>query len=246
MDRPEQSKAVNSEQATVDKIPFISLSHISHSYPEGNSVHTVLRDVSLEMAEGEKLALLGRSGSGKSTLLNLVSGIDLPASGTVRIGGKDITGMNETARTLYRRRHIGFIYQFFNLVPSLTALENVAFILALNGVGKKESMAKSAALLSSMGIGDRCDKFPAQLSGGEQQRVAIARALVHAPAIVLADEPTGNLDAKTGAGVLETLLQMNQSTLLIVTHSLAVAKNADRIITLEDGNLSERDGDFAW
>lgn len=212
-------------------------------------MHGVLQDVNLSIARGEKLALLGRSGSGKSTLLNLISGIDRPDSGSIVVDGLDLTAMNEKSRTLFRRQHIGFIYQFFNLVPSLTALENIAFILELNSYPKIEIVERCMDLLKRLNLEDKANSFPSQLSGGEQQRVAIARALVHSPKIVLADEPTGNLDARTGSAMLETLqeiTQANRSSLLLVTHSLAVAKVADRIITLEDGIISERDGDFAW
>ena len=228
---------------------FISLDAVTHSYPEGDSRHTVLNNASLTIARHENVALLGRSGSGKTTLLNLIAGIDLPDAGRVIIDGNDMGLLNETGRTLFRRRHIGFIYQFFNLVPSLTALENVAFTLALNGVSDREAQDRSLAMLSRLGIANKGASFPSRLSGGEQQRVAIARALVHSPDIVLADEPTGNLDARTGEEVLAVLhevLAESGSALLQVTHSLAVAQTADRILTLEEGVIAERTGDFAW
>ncbi len=228
---------------------FITLSQISHSYAEGSLQHRVLEKVSLQISKNEKVALLGRSGSGKSTLLNLISGIDLPEQGTVTLNGHNISALNETRRTLFRRRHIGFIYQFFNLVPSLTALENVSLILELNGMGSASAREKSMALLSRLKVADKAASFPSRLSGGEQQRIAIARALVHSPEIVLADEPTGNLDAKTGEDVLQVLhdiLDESNSSLLLVTHSLAVARTASRVLTLENGAISERDGDFAW
>lgn len=211
--------------------------------------HTVLRDMHLEIGRGEKVALLGRSGSGKSTLLNLLSGIDLPDAGTITIDGRVINTLDETSRTLFRRRHIGFIYQFFNLVPSLTAVENVAFTLELNGIKGKDALARGLAMLDRLGVAGKADSFPSRLSGGEQQRVAIARALVHSPDLVLADELTGNLDAKTGEEVLAVLhdvLAERQSSLLLVTHSLAVANTADRIVTLEDGVITEQAGEFAW
>jgi putative ABC transport system ATP-binding protein len=241
---PEKNQ--NSDPQTT---PFIRLDSVSHSYIESDSLHKVLNKISLSVNHGEKVALLGRSGSGKSTLLNLISGIDLPDFGRIDFDGKDIVSLDETTRTLFRREHIGFIYQFFNLVPSLTAVENVALALELNGISSKQARERSLSMLDRLGIADRAQQFPTRLSGGEQQRVAIARALVHNPAIVLADEPTGNLDAKSGNDVLsllnETVLESG-SALLLVTHSLAVAQTADRVLTLEDGNISEQVGDFAW
>jgi len=228
---------------------FITLNQISHSYAEGSQQHRVLKKVSLQISKSEKVALLGRSGSGKSTLLNLISGIDLPEQGTVTLNGLNISSLNETRRTLFRRQHIGFIYQFFNLVPSLTAVENVALTLELNGMASATAREKSMELLSRLKVADKAASFPSRLSGGEQQRIAIARALVHSPDIVLADEPTGNLDAKTGEDVLQVLheiLAESKSSLLLVTHSLAVARTASRVFTLENGAISERDGDFAW
>jgi len=227
----------------------ISLKSVTHSYPEGGKLHSVLVEASLDVGPGEKVALLGRSGSGKSTLLNLVSGIDLPQAGSFTVDGRNIITLDETSRTLFRREHIGFIYQFFNLIPSLTASENVAFTLELNGVSGTDARERSLALLDRLGMMAKADSFPSRLSGGEQQRVAIARALVHSPGIVLADEPTGNLDARTGDEVLSVLhdiLDESRSAMLLVTHSLAVARTAGRIVTLEDGIISERMGDFAW
>ncbi|MFT5321885.1 MAG: putative ABC transport system ATP-binding protein [Pseudohongiellaceae bacterium] len=229
--------------------PLIALANVSHSYLEGGAPLKVLDHVSLDIQQSEKVALLGRSGCGKSTLLNLISGIDLPEQGAITIGGENICSLTETRRTLFRRNHIGFIYQFFNLVPSLTALENVALTLELKGVSAGQARDRSMALLSRLGVADKSASFPSRLSGGEQQRIAIARALVHSPEVVLADEPTGNLDAQTGAAVLEVLhdiLDESGSSLLLVTHSLAVARSANRIVTLEDGAISEREGDFAW
>jgi putative ABC transport system ATP-binding protein len=240
---------VDSQDSGAHIPPFIKLDSVTHSYSESDTVHTVLNKISVCVNHGEKVALLGRSGSGKSTLLNLISGIDLPDFGRIDFDGKDIVSFDETARTLFRREHIGFIYQFFNLVPSLTAVENVALALELNGISSKQARERSLSMLDRLGIADKAQQFPTRLSGGEQQRVAIARALVHNPAIVLADEPTGNLDAKSGNDVLnllnETVLE-SRSALLLVTHSLAVAQTADRVLTLEDGNISEQVGDFAW
>ena len=209
----------------------------------------VLQDVSINIAQGESVALLGRSGSGKSTLLNLISGIDIPDAGKVQVDDLDLTALNEHKRTLFRREHIGFIYQFFNLVPSLTARENIEFTLELNGFSASDISSRVTALMEELGIADKTKRYPAQLSGGEQQRVAIARALIHQPKLVLADEPTGNLDAHNGQSILRImhkLLKEHHSTLLLVTHSLEVANSADRIVTLENGYLQERDSGFAW
>jgi len=228
---------------------FIRLDGVTHSYQEAGNRHQVLRNIDLAIAGGEKVALLGRSGSGKSTLLNLVSGIDLPDSGTITLDGMVINTLDETRRTRFRRAQIGFIYQFFNLVPSLTAVENVALVLELNGITGQSARDQSIAMLARLGVAGKADSFPSRLSGGEQQRVAMARALVHAPGIVLADEPTGNLDARTGDQVLAVLHEVlgeRGSALLMVTHSLAVARTADRIITLEEGVITELAGDFAW
>lgn len=228
---------------------FIRISQLSHSYAEAGQRHEVLHEVSVDIAQGESIALLGRSGSGKSTLLNIISGIDSPDTGSVTLDGKKLTAMSEKQRTLFRRQHIGFIYQFFNLVPSLTAAENIALTLELNEVGETESRERVEEIMQTLEIADKASRYPGQLSGGEQQRVAIARALIHQPLIVLADEPTGNLDARTGQSILQilqTLSQEKQSTLMLVTHSLEVAKSADRILTLEDGKLLEQESDFAW
>ena len=250
MSQEDKPQATSSKpQADPDPHRFISVSAVTHSYIEGGERHVVLQDIHLDITRGEKVALLGRSGSGKSTLLNLLSGIDLPDAGTVSIDGQAINRLDETSRTLFRRRHIGFIYQFFNLVQSLTALENVAFTLELNGVRSSAAQTRSRAMLDRLGVAGKANSFPSRLSGGEQQRVAIARALVHSPALVLADEPTGNLDARTGEdvlGVLHAVLAESRSTLLMVTHSLAVAKTAGRILTLENGLVDEQAGDFAW
>ena len=239
----------DSQDSGSSATPFIKLDLVTHSYTESDSVHSVLNKTSLCLHHGEKVALLGRSGSGKSTLLNLISGIDLPDNGQIHFDGMDIVSLDETARTIFRRQHIGFIYQFFNLVPSLTAVENVALALELNGITGKLAREQSLNMLERLGIADRAQQFPTRLSGGEQQRVAIARALVHSPDLVLADEPTGNLDAKSGAEVLNLLnetVEDSGSALLLVTHSLTVAQTADRVLTLEEGNISEQVGDFAW
>lgn len=219
------------------KQPIISLNQVSKSYFEGNSRHLVLDSISAEFQEGECVALLGRSGSGKSTVLNLISGIDKPDTGSIYVQEKDITRLSEQERTLFRRSDIGFIYQFFNLIPTLTVLENVMLPLELNNQ-RDESLARS--LLDEISLLDRQDEYPDKLSGGEQQRVAIIRALVHDPLIVLADEPTGNIDRETGNQVItimERLIRKRNKTMILVTHSQEIASFADRHLLLENGVL---------
>jgi putative ABC transport system ATP-binding protein len=219
--------------------PVICLRRISKSYHEGGRQHQVLEALDLEVARGQALALLGRSGSGKSTLLNLVSGIDLADCGEILVAGHALHALAERQRTLFRRRNIGFVFQFFNLIPTLTVLENIQLPLELNGL---EDAGRARRLLADVGLTGREDQFPDVLSGGEQQRVAIARALVHEPALVLADEPTGNLDAETGERVIELLLERVRErgkTLLVATHSLEMARRADRVLRIEGGRLAE-------
>ncbi|WP_428623069.1 ABC transporter ATP-binding protein [Sedimenticola sp.] len=228
--------------------PLLVVEQLFHSYQEGGDNRPILNGIDLQVSAHECIALLGRSGSGKSTLLNMLAGIDTPQSGRIRVLGKDINALSELDRTLLRRRHIGFVYQFFNLIPTLTIAENVGLPLELNGMKEPEISRLVGFILSDIGLGDRWNAFPDQLSGGEQQRVAIARALIHNPSIVLADEPTGNLDAETGDKILGILLGLSKQlkrTLIIVTHSLEVAKRADRILTLNDGVLSEQ-GEIHW
>ena len=225
--------------------PAVELRHVTKSYREGEAERVVLRDVSITIASGEIVVLVGRSGSGKSTLLNLIAGIDQPSGGTVAVNGTDLTALGEQARTHFRRRHIGFVFQFFNLIPLLTVEENVLLPLDLNGRGDAEGVARARALLARVGLDGRGDSFPERLSGGEQQRVAIARALVHGPALVLADEPTGNLDADTAAGVLgllDTLARDTGQTVVMATHSREVIGVADRIFTIQRGVLVEHPG----
>jgi len=227
----------------------VRVSGLCRSYREGRGAHQVIRDAALEVQPGESVALLGRSGSGKSTLLNLIAGIDRPERGSISIGGEELTALREPALTLFRRRHIGFVYQFFNLIPTLNSRENVALPLELNDVRNADSIARSEAMLRQVGLEGCGASYPDQLSGGEQQRVAVARALVHRPSLVLADEPTGNLDQATGEQVLDvmlTLVSEARSSLLLVTHSLAVAQRADRILTLREGRLVAQDADRGW
>lgn len=222
--------------------PLIRLQGVTKSYPEGDRERVVLRDLTASFGRGEFAALVGRSGSGKSTLLNLVSGIDLPTAGSVSVGGVDLVRLTERERTLFRRGNIGFVFQFFNLIPTLTVLENLLLPLELKGSLGKAERRRASELLESIGLPDRSGSYPDRLSGGEQQRLAVARALVHRPQILLADEPTGNLDAETGAQVLDlltALVRQEGATLLLVTHSPEVASLADRILTLRGGKMEE-------
>ena len=188
-----------------DHAPLIVLDRLSKWFDEGNQRRVVLNDVSVSFNRGEFVVLLGKSGSGKSTLLNLIGGIDNPSSGSIRFGAHDLTSLNERARTLFRRQHIGFIFQFFNLLPTLTVIENIALPLELNNRADAAGWRRAHELLAGVGLADRAHTYPDKLSGGEQQRIAIARALVHDPLLILADEPTGNLDVETGHQVLELL-----------------------------------------
>ncbi len=220
--------------------PLIELRDVTKSYVEGTTRHLVLDRVDHSFMAGETVALLGRSGSGKSTLLNLMAGIDLPDSGEILVEGRAIHQMSDLDRTLYRRS-IGFVFQFFNLVPTLTVGENLLLPLELTR-GRTDERARRRAreLLDRVGLADRMDSFPDRLSGGEQQRVALARALVHGPRLVLADEPTGNLDQETGETVLElmrTLVDEDGSTLVMATHSRGVADIADRVLHIDHGKL---------
>lgn len=218
----------------------IRLSHLSRSFQEGEQRHVVLQDLSADFAAGETVALRGRSGSGKSTLLNLISGIDAPDSGRIEIAGLDITAMSERDRTLFRRVHIGFVYQAFNLVPTLTVADNIRLVLELNNVEEAYASQRIDELLAAVGLANRSASYPDVLSGGEQQRVAIARALAHKPRIVLADEPTGNLDDSTAADVLtllDDLVREQGGTMIVATHSAKVAAFCDRVLELQDGRL---------
>ncbi|MEN9422907.1 MAG: hypothetical protein RL122_290 [Pseudomonadota bacterium] len=221
---------------------LLQATHLHYAYPEAGREHTVLRDVSLSLQAGEHVALVGSSGSGKSTLLNLLGGIDVPASGEIQLAGKLFSRLREPELTLFRRQHIGFIYQQFNLIPTLTVAENIILPLALLGITADAQQQRLRYWLEAVQLPTRGAAFPDQLSGGEQQRVAIARALIHQPALVLADEPTGNLDAKTGALVLDLLFSLAdaaQQTLLVVTHSRTVAERAGRILVMVDGGINE-------
>jgi putative ABC transport system ATP-binding protein len=221
---------------------LLSINGLSRSFREGTRVHRVLEGADATILDGQIVAITGRSGSGKSTLLNLISGIDAAESGSVSVDGIEVTSLAEPARTLFRRAHVGFVYQFFNLIPTLDVLENVRLVLELNGVRGASADERSRAALAELGLAGREHSAVDQLSGGEQQRVAIARALVHRPSLLLADEPTGNLDEATASEVLPALLSLTRTrgaTLVIVTHDPAVSRLADRVLELRDGQLHE-------
>ncbi|MEI6355197.1 MAG: ABC transporter ATP-binding protein [Methylococcus sp.] len=220
---------------------LLNLNNVSHGFREAGAWRGVLRGVNLRIHSGEQLALVGQSGSGKSTLMHLIGGLDVPLSGEIYFENTDLAAMGEPARTLWRRQKVGFIYQFFNLIPTLTVLENVLLPLELNGTPESIGRQAGLNLLDEVGLVDRAETYPDRLSGGEQQRVAIIRALIHQPRLVLADEPTGNLDAATGEQVLDLLDRLVRAkghTLILVTHSAEVARRADRIVRLVDGQLA--------
>jgi putative ABC transport system ATP-binding protein len=221
----------------------LSIRQLCRNFREGGRIHRVLDGLDAQIASGERVAVMGRSGSGKSTLLNLISGIDRADSGTVHIDGLEVTTLGEPARTLFRRAHIGFVYQFFNLIPTLDVAENVRLVLELNGVRGRAARERSLAALADVGLRARAHSAIDALSGGEQQRVAIARALVHTPKLLLADEPTGNLDDATAQELLPALLGLTRArgtTLVMVTHDEALAAAADRVLELREGRLHQR------
>jgi putative ABC transport system ATP-binding protein len=221
---------------------FIQIKNLSKGYQEGDQYRQVLCECSLSVAKGEFVAVVGKSGTGKSTLLNLISGIDQADGGEIYLDGLELTGLSEHRRTLFRRSKIGFIFQFFIFFPTLSVLENVTLPLELNGVSLIDARERAKNLLAEVSLGDRLDAYPDRLSGGEQQRVAIARALVHDPILVLADEPTGNLDEETGTAVLtllDKLTRRSNKNLMLVTHNRDSAVSADRMIELREGCFSE-------
>ncbi|MFO8099678.1 MAG: ABC transporter ATP-binding protein [Salinibacter sp.] len=227
--------------------PLLRLDDVTKTYREGDAERAVLQGVSLTIDRGAFVVLMGRSGAGKSTLLNLVSGIDRPTSGHVVVDGTDLTALSETKRTLFRRQHIGFVFQSFNLISTLTVTENVLLPLELSGTTTADARTQALSVLEQVGLADRGDAFPDRLSGGEQQRVAVARALAHDPLFVLADEPTGNLDYETGQQVLTLLgdlVRDTNTTLLVATHDRTVLDRADRTLTLHDGTLHDRLPEF--
>jgi putative ABC transport system ATP-binding protein len=226
---------------------MISINNIHKSFEEGSSKQVVLDNLDLSIAKGEIVILLGKSGSGKSTLLNVLSGIDIPDSGTVSINSSEITSLSEKDRTLLRRNKIGFIFQFFNLVPTLTVEENLLLPLELNNFSNREELVKT--ILYEVELIDKLKSYPDKLSGGERQRVAIARALIHNPDIILADEPTGNLDYETSLKIVDLLdrvVKKKGKTMIMVTHSKDVIGLADRVLTIRNGKITEIEKDDAF
>jgi len=224
-------------------VPILRLRGVSRGFMEGGIRRSVLEDLDMEVARGAFVALLGPSGSGKSTLLNLVSGIDAPDGGEIEVAGVPLHALSERERTLFRRDRVGFVFQFFNLIPTLTVLENLLLPMELGRRTTDADRARARDLLDRVGLVDRADAWPDRLSGGEQQRVAVARALAHQPELILADEPTGNLDQETGGRVLallEDLVRDSGTTLFMVTHSEEAAARADRILEIRGGALAER------
>ena len=220
--------------------PAVHIRNLAKSYRRGDQVVPVLSDISLDIQRGEFTALMGPSGSGKSTLLNLIAGIDKPDSGTLLVGGLDITALGEAELADWRASHVGFIFQFYNLMPVLTAFENVELPLTLTGLTRTERRERTELTLSMVGLADRMDHYPSELSGGQQQRVAIARAIITDPMIVVADEPTGDLDRVSAADILSMMSRLNAelgTTIIMVTHDAHAAETARRVIQLEKGEL---------
>ena len=217
---------------------MVSIVGLTMRLTSGGRPLTILDGVTLDIARGDAVAVIGPSGSGKSTLLGLIAGLDAPTAGTITVGGVDITRLGESALARFRRETIGYVFQSYHLIPTLTAVENVAVPLEL--AGERRVSARARVLLEQVGLRDRGDHYPVQLSGGEQQRVALARAVALEPPLLLADEPTGNLDSATGAAIIELLFALNRergSTLVLVTHDPALAERADRVVALRDGRV---------
>ena len=217
---------------------MLKVQRLTKTYPAAGGPLTVLKEVNFELGAGATLAIVGPSGSGKTTLLGLCAGLDRPSGGVVTIAGVSIGELNEDERARVRNEHVGFVFQNFQLVPTLTALENVLVPLELRGEGGREAETEATALLGRVGLGARCDHYPVQLSGGEQQRVALARAFMNRPKILFCDEPTGNLDDDTAAAMVELIFGLNRergTTLVLVTHNLELAKRCQRIMRLKGG-----------
>lgn len=223
---------------------FISLNNVSRTYFQGNNCISVLKSISLRIHKGDSCSIVGASGSGKSTLLNILGLLDQPSSGSYLLDKQPIAGLSKDQTAMIRNRQIGFVFQSFNLLPRLNAIDNVALPLLYRGIGREEARRHAMQQLAKVGLSDRTLYFPADLSGGQRQRVAIARALVGTPALILADEPTGNLDAESAQSVLSLLLELNQKdavTLVLVTHDAAVSRQLGRQIVVRDGEIVEDD-----
>ena len=222
---------------------ILQMRDICKDYPMGKTVTRVLKNVSLDVSEGDYLAIMGPSGSGKTTLMNLIGCLDVPTSGSYLLGEREITKCSGKELAVVRNKEIGFVFQSFNLLPKLTALENVALPLLYGGVKKAERLERARAALETVGLSDRVDHRPDQLSGGQCQRVAIARAIVGKPKLLLADEPTGALDSASGAAVMELFRQLHESgsTIIMITHDRSIAKHAAKLMTIRDGVLSGGD-----
>lgn len=220
--------------------PIVQLQNLTKTYTEGKSSRTILSNINATFDSGEFVLVLGQSGSGKSTLLNLIGGIDAPDSGEILVNGVPIQRLNEQQRTLFRREHIGFIFQFFNLIPTLTVLENITLPIHLNGGLTMVKEQEIKVLLERVSLNHRQDAFPDRLSGGEQQRVAILRAIAHNPTLLLADEPTGNLDEDTGRTIIQLLLELTRQankTLIMATHNPEIIPLADKVYRIKHGEL---------
>lgn len=222
---------------------ILEMRDICKDYPMGKGVAHILKNVNLDVGEGEYLAIMGPSGSGKTTLMNLIGCLDVPTSGSYLLGGRDVTTCNNKQLAEVRNKELGFVFQSFNLLPKLTALENVALPLLYGGVKKAERLERARTALETVGLSDRVDHRPDQLSGGQCQRVAIARAIVGKPKLLLADEPTGALDSASGAAVMELFRQLHESgsTIIMITHDRSIAKHAAKLMTIRDGVLSGGD-----
>lgn len=217
---------------------ILQVENLTKTYGKGDITVTALERINLEISKGEFAAIIGASGSGKSTLMHLIGGIDQPTSGNVKIDGQEIYKMNESERAIFRRRNIGIIYQFYNLIPTLTAQENIMLPRLLDN--RKPDRDKLQSILETIGLADRAGHLPGELSGGQQQRVSVGRALINDPALILADEPTGNLDSKSSHEIIDLLKLANKrynQTLVVITHDEKIALQADRIITINDGSL---------
>ena len=223
-----------------DAQPVIEIRHLVKSYRRGGQIVPVLTDITLDIQRGEFTALMGPSGSGKSTLLNLIAGIDKPDGGELRVSGLDITRLSEGELADWRARNVGFVFQFYNLMPVLSAFENVELPLTLTHLSRKERRERVAFTLAMVGLADRMDHYPSELSGGQQQRVAIARAVISDPLLIVADEPTGDLDRQSASDILAMLQRLNAelgTTIVMVTHDAHAAKTARRLVHLEKGEL---------